>query len=250
MEMPLIISDSEGRLLYKSRSVKTGGFLGAWRRAASKASHSGIVFSGGKSYYLKELSLLGKKYYFFFDYSAISRRFDGDAGKMIDDMFNFSVMAADNRDVTLKQLIGMFSNEFLPKLYSDGIRVSVGALADNTAVHISPSSFSLCVALMVRLCADTGRVVQLSFANECGRVVVFCDGDGSDSVPIEAREVFEVMLYEAAAAAGFAVEKTVSRGKERFSLSLTPLDVSLLGFKIPEESDMQKLCKCILLMFL
>ena len=165
-------------------------------------------------------------------------------------MFNFSAMAADKRDVTLKQLVGMFSDEFLPKLYSDGIRVSVGALADSTAVHISPSSFALCTSLMVRLCAAGGKVVQLSFANECGRVVVFCDADGSDSVPIEAREVFEVMLYEAAAAAGFAVEKSVSQGKERFSLSLTPLDVSLLGFKISEESDTQKRCKCFLLMFL
>lgn len=249
MEMPLIISDADGRLIYKSRSVMRSGFLSAWKGAVSRFSRSGVVFANGKSYYVKELSLCGKKYFFFFDYEKISRHGMSDDG-FVNRVLDFDGMAKNKCDITLRALADMFSREFLPSLYADGVRLSLSEFAQNLTVHVSPDAFVLAAALMVRLTSTHGRAVKLSFAEECGRVVVFCDACGKENVPLEAREVFEVMLYEVAASAGFTVERTVTGGRESFSLSLTPLDISQLGLKIPEESVTQRLCKCYLEMFL
>ena len=250
MEMPLIISDADGRVLYKSRSVKTNGFLRAWERIMVKANKSGLVVFAGKSYFVKEVSLGGRSYLFFMDYSKMSVQLGTDAKSVADELFDLERIPCDKRTISLKSLVRLFSDAFACELSAEGIRVSVHELAENVMVNASPRAFVLSIALMARLSAASGRTVRLSFTSECGRITVFCDGDGSESISQQACEVLELLLYEVAASAGFSAERIfVGRGV-RYCLNLAPLDIALLGFKIPKDKRNEQLSACYVSMFL
>ena len=250
MELPLIISDADGRLLYKSRSVKTDGFLSVWKKLNAKASREGLVFSGDKAFYVKRVSLCGKKYLFYLDYAKMGKEPFGFANTDTNSLFDLTALSTAKKKMSLSALAQFFANASMPELYSDGIRTVIHPIAQDFAVEVSPEAFVLSLSIMARLAANDGRVVKFSCVNECGRVTVFCDGEGSENVPLESRELLEIMLYEVAAAAGFAIVKTASGGKTHYSVELSPLDISLLGLKVEPDDRASRVAMAYAAMFL
>ena len=118
MEMPLIITDADGRLLYKSRSVDTGGFLSAWKNSVGRFHRDRTVFACGRAYRKKEVSLGGKRYFFFFDYEELGKRFDTAAKDIADALFDIDKTAGDKRDVKIINLVDLFVDRFSKSIYS------------------------------------------------------------------------------------------------------------------------------------
>ncbi len=250
MTLPLIISDADGRLLYKNRAVSTAGFLHAWNKLDAKTHREGIVFSGKFIFYVKKVSLRGKKYLFFMDYSKIGEKPYKLNDADYNGLFDFSTIAKEKREIPLSTLVGLFASSYMPELYNDGIRVVIHEIAVDTVVEVPCDAFVLALSLLARLSAEDGRVVKFSFVNDRGRVTVICDGEGSEKVFAEARTLLEVMLYEVSAAAGFSVSEIVRGGRKNYWLELSPIDISLLGLKVEPDDRVARISKVYAAMFL
>lgn len=250
MHLPLIISDSDGRILYKSRAVKTDGFLQLWSKVAARNMRDGLVLSSGKAYYVKSTALCGKNYIFFMDYEKLGSRFGTDAASIAEELFNIKSIEAEKRKISLNELVSLFASNFSDSFYHDGIRMKLHPLASDATVNVSPRGFILSLALMTKLSANDGRLVSFSFACECDRIVVFCDSDGKEKIKSETRELLEVLLYATASAAEFAVQKTVINGSVKYALELSPLDISLLGLKVAKDRKTKNFCAAYVEMFL
>ena len=58
------------------------------------------------------------------------------------------------------------------------------------------------------------------------------------------------MLYEVAAASGFAFEKWGSGSNLRYSLELSPIDIGLLGLKVTPDDKVVRIATVYAAMFL
>lgn len=249
MDFPVIISDTDGRIVYKSRSVNTGGFLSLYTAIKRKSKESGMVVFSGRSYCFRHVSLCGRKYIIAspcpdFDFTKTK------ADNALDRLFDIQAMSRERINITLERMTELFMETYAEELFKEGIRVVVHKLAKNVAAEVSPKLFMLALALMARLVSCNTGAVRFTFADECGRVTVYADSDGTKHMRRKEDEVLEFMLYEAAAKSGFAVEMTENGEKRGYSLSLTPLDISLVGFKAPDTDYVKEICKCYAKIFL
>lgn len=250
MKIPLIITDSSGNLLYASRSVSVSGALRLWLIASSKNADSGIVYFSNNALLTKTFVLGGKKYRMFIDCDSVSC-----LGENIDrtkeGLFEVSAYASTKRaDFSLNMLVKLFAENYMKTLFDSGARISVHRLLSDVSVNISPPAFALCLSLMVRLCGEGANVINLDFVKECGRVVIYADAVGGHPLKKEPYELIRTLLYEVSAVSGFAVCEETKNGKRSVSLSLTPLDVSLLGLKTDAINKLQKSFEAYIAMFL
>lgn len=248
MNFPVIICDTDGRPVYKSRSVNSDGFLSLCAVAKGKVKKSGITVYDGKTYYFKETSLCGRKYFIISPYNTFAL-FKGRKGNALEELFDINTAKQDRVNISLEQLSELFGTAYAAELYKGGVKVVVHKLAKNVAVDLSPKLFMLSLALMAKL-SSYGGAVRFTFANECGRVTVYADSEIGNRKRRKEDEVLEFMLYEVASKAGFAVEKTGHDGKIGYALSLSPLDISLLGFKAPDKEYIEEICRCYAAIFL
>lgn len=250
MKIPLIVTNVNGDLLYASRSVKVSGVLRIWLSANAKSLDSGIVYYEGAAIYTKQILLGGKRYRVFIDCDSafcVGETID----RLKDGLFEVSAYKSSRRvNMSLGALLNMFVSTYLEELSESGARISVRRIASDVNVHVSPNVFAFCLSLMVRLCANAANVVNLSFANECGRVVIFVDTVGGEPLENEPHELLRVLLHEVSAAVGFKVDEMKRGDVYRIALSLTPLDVSLLGLKTELVSKYKKAFESYIAMFL
>lgn len=249
MNFPVIISDTDGRIVYKSRSVNSDGFLSLYNAIKDKRKKSGMVVLLGITYYFRHVSLCGRGYIVIsphkdFDFTKT------DSKSFSDGLFDIKAMSGERVKITLERLTELFAKTYVAELFNNGTRVVVHKLAKNVAIETSPGLSMLSLALMARLASCSTGAVRFTFANECGRITVYADSDGIKHIRRKEHEVLEFMLYEAASKAGFAVERTVSGKRMGYSLSLTPLDVSLVGLKAPDTDYIEGLCRCYAKIFL
>lgn len=250
MQLPLMITDANGNILYACRSVKVGSALQLFASAAAKSNKNGIIYYEGKAIYTKESIISGKRLRFFMDGQKICECFGIEVEVLGDALFDMPNEFKNRVTVSLKSLVKVFCDTYSKMLFDDGVRMSVRGLISDQTVSVSPNGFAMSLAIMVRLCASSANVVTLTFANECGRVSIYADGTGGTPLDTKAKEVLQAMLYEASAAAGFVATETVHGGKRTFSLELSPLDISLLGFKAPLLDKYKRIVEVYLKMFL
>ena len=249
MNFPVIISDIDGRIVYKSRSVNSEGFLTLFDKIKGRGNQSGLVVLFGNTYYYKHISLCGRKYiivssYKNFDFARCR------TDNVLDEVFDIKTMSQERVCTTLENLSEVFAKTYVAELFKEGVRVVIHKIVKSVVIDVPPKLFVLSLALMAKLLScDTGSV-RFSFANECGRVTVYVDSDKDRRSRRKEDEVLEFMLYEAAAKAGFELEKTENGVASGYSLSLSPLDVSLLGLKVPNTAYLEEVCKFYAAIFL
>ncbi|MBQ4556245.1 MAG: hypothetical protein IJA60_01175 [Clostridia bacterium] len=243
----LIILDGEGNLLYSSHEIDLKHIINAWLDIIANDKNCDRVLCGRNAFLVKNVLLTGKRYIFLMDSKMLYEQF----GNRISDAANrmFDIEHEEKTECSLKALTLLFINTYRSVLEKEGVRIEVRRLVSDTYVSVPPKMFALALALMVRLTASESRAVKLSFVNECGRVIIFSDATGGEPCEGVAREFLRALLYEVSAAAGFAVEELVYRGKRSFSLSLSPLDISLLGFKRELPGVLEKYFACYIKMF-
>jgi len=250
VKLPLMISDSSGNILYSDRSITVSSALRLFASSAAKSNKNGILYWQGKAVYTKEVVLCGEKFRFFMDSERICECLGIEASMLGNDLFDLPKTFKNRITVPLKSLVLLFADAFSKELYDAGIRLSVRGILSEQTVNVSPSAFAMCLALMTRLCANNASAVTLTFANECGRISIYADSTGGAPIETKAKEVLQMLLYEIGAQAGFAVDKTVRAGKASFTLSLEPLDISLIGLKVPSLDRYAKIFELYIKFFL
>lgn len=245
-----MITDVKGSILYVDRSVTISGALRLFASAAAKEGKRGIVYFNGKSLYTKEIILGGERLRFFTDTQNVCEVFGIKESVLACEMFEIPKTFKNRIPISLKTFVRLFCDTYSEGLFSEGIHMSVQKIAVDQTVNVSPNALALCLALMVRLAAGSGRAVTLSLANEYGRVSIYIDCDSGTPVKNKANRVLETLLYEVSTAAGFKVEESLKNAKRTFSISLEPLDISLLGFKAPSHDKLKKIVKLYIEMFL
>ena len=245
-----MITDANGNILYTDRSVKISGALHLFASAAAKSNKNGLVYYKGKSVYTKEIILGGKRLRFFMDSQNLCKYLGIEANVLDGEMFDIPKAFKNRVPVSLQSLVHIFTDAYSKELFNEGVRMSVRHLAAAQTVNVSPNAFAICLAIMVRLCANEASEVTLTFANECGRVSIYADSVGGVALDKAAKEVLQTMLYEISAAAGFTASENVHAVKRTFSLELEPLDIATLGFKAPSLDKYEQLVKLYIEMFL
>ena len=230
-----LITDEAGTLLFRSRAVTLHHSAQAALVAAAKEHARGLVPIAGRNTYVKEVSLQGKRHLFFLDFDRLCTRFGVAADRAAEGLFDIARFAAEpKKDILLGTLLRLVSECYATELREDRVRISLHAPACDLPVRVAPGAFSLCFALLLRLAAGENGLVQVGFARECGRVTLFADGEGESPLPMGERDLLTILLYEASAAAGFAAEIREATGGLSLSITLDPLDVSLLGCKVEQ----------------
>ncbi len=248
--LPLIITDSDGELLYVCRTVKLNSALRLFTHAAAKNKKDGIVYLDGKAFYTKETTAGGKRLRFFMDSDKLCNCFGISENRLGDGLFDIPSTFKNRVPVSLKSLVRLFAMTYSEKLFDEGVRVSAHNIAADITVNVSPNAFALCLAIMVKLCANEASSVKLSFTNECGRISIYADSTGGKPLKSEAKETLSALLYEVAYASGFAIEESVRNQNRSISLSLEPLDISLLGLKTASVEIYKKSMELYIEMFL
>ena len=250
MSLPLMITDESGSVLYTDRSVKISGALHLFASAAAKNDKKRIVYYKGKSIFVKEVSLGGKRFLFFMDTKNLCDCLGMKIDVSNDTLFELPKAFGEKKPFSLNGLVQIFATLYSKELFENGVRMSVHSACNEQVVNVSPAAFALCLALMVRLLASEGAVVKLSLATECARPIIYADSTGGSPLDKTATELLKTLLYEIAATAEFAVEERIQNGKHSFSLSLLPLDISLLGLKVATFDTYKKFVKLYIKMFL
>lgn len=228
----LLITDTAGTLLFRSREVTVDHSVRAALAAAAKENKRGLISIGSRHAYVKEVSLQGKRHLFFLDFDELCTRFGTAADRAARGLFDISAFAAQPRKtLSLQVLCRLFADHYTDALEGEGVLPHLHVPAADMAVHVPPNAFALCLALLSRLAAGEDGNVQVHFVRECGRVTVFADGTGTSPLSAGEREVLTMLLYEVSAAAGFSPAEQTKNAVCTLSLDLNPLDVSLLGFK-------------------
>ena len=250
IKLPLLITDADGRILYKSRAVNTAGFLPIVEKALAKGKQSGLVICNGKSCYMSRVSLSGKDYIFFTDCEKISESFEEYSMELSNELFDLGVIASDKRKITLEMLTRIFADACRMALLDEGVRITVHKMARDIPVCVSPRAFVLALALMARLACAEGDIVDFSTVYEYGRVTVECNSIGGKSRKPLSKEMFEILLYEASVNGGFEVERVVSNGKINYVLRLVPADAAFIGLKAPVSEKESYIYAAYISMFL
>ena len=233
MNLPLAITDADGRILYKSRSVKTGGFLRLLESVLAKGQRSGLVVCEGRSCYVSRVLLSGKEYVVFTDCEKISENFKEYSLEVLEELFDLGVIASDKRKVNLEILTRLFADACRSALLDEGVRISVNKMARDIPVFVSPRAFVFALAILARLAAISGDIVSFNVCEEFGRIRLSCDSVGGKRYKPLSKELLEILLFEVASAGGFEVEKTVANGKEGYMLKLVAADTVVVGLKTP-----------------
>ncbi len=225
---PLLIAAESGDVLFCSGVRRRDARFAAIRTACA-AHPRGILRIDDANVYVKPVTLGGRVYYFFMDFDRLCACYGVDAAPRaaegLFDVTSFSKANAVPRSLCALTLL--FESCFAEVLGAAGAHFRVELLPRDVTVCVPPNAYALCLALLIRLSAAEGREVAVSFIPSCGNVQVFADAVGGSPCPAGEAALLRVLLAEVSAAAGFAVEET-PRG---MALSLSPLDVSLLGFK-------------------
>ncbi|MBQ4150241.1 MAG: hypothetical protein IJC81_00365 [Clostridia bacterium] len=251
MNMPLIITDAEGNLLYASRGVTVSGALRLWLGTAAKCYKDPVVYMDSNPIVVRSVLLAGKKYYFFVEKQKLVNCFGIDESRIGDKFFDsFDGKWGNRVFVSLKMLVNTFSRAYSEDLFDAGVRVSQRLLAKDVFVNVSPTAFVLCLALMTRLCAESGCEVRLSCVNDDGRAVVYADCVRGTPIKTPEREVLRVLLYEVAASAGFKIEGRLAAGKWSYKIETSPVDIGLYGFKADSLERFENVFKAYISMFL
>ena len=232
INLPLAITDADGRILYKSRSVKTSGFLRLLEKVLAKGKRNGLVICEGRSCYVSRVSLSGKEYIIFTDCEKISESFEQYSFEVAEELFDLGVIASDKRKVSLEVLTRIFADACRTALSDEGVRISVNKMAKDIPVYASPRAFVFALAILARLSATDGDIVSFSATEDYGRVLLTCNSMGGKKYKPMSKELLEILLYEVASAGGFEVEKVVANGKEGYMLKLAVADVAFVGLKV------------------
>lgn len=229
--MPLFVTDDGGNLLYKSRATS--------RRAAafSLAAEEKIVSKDGNAVFCKEVVLGGKVYRFYVPEDSLVKYYGEQASAAADRLFDVAHFAEMQKiGISLAVLAQHLSDKYVSLLRKSGIYIELREFARPWQVTVPPNALLLCLALMLRLCACRGKRVKLSAVQTEGRVTIFADaevGGGFAEIP----EVLTALLYETAAAVGFAVEHYERNGRVTWSLAVAPLDIGMYGLKERQLAD-------------
>ncbi len=233
----LLITDEDGTLLFHSREATVNQSVRAALAAAAKSKKRGLISVGARRAYVKEVSLQGKRHLFFMDFDRLCTRFGTAADRAVEGLFDVSaVTASERKTVSLRVLCRLFAEGYAAAFVRDGVHPHLHIPTGDLAVHVQPSVFVLCTALLVRLAAGADGSAQIRFIRECGRVTVLADGNGASTLSTGEREVLTLLLHEISAAAGFAAETKTVRDGYALSLELNPPDIALLGFKASDLS--------------
>lgn len=233
----LLITDAAGTLLFHSREATVNQSVRAALAAAAREEKRGLISIGSRRTYVKEVPLHGKRHLFFLDFDRLCTRFGTAADRAAEGLFDVSAFAAQTRKtVSLQVLCRLFADGYAEALQGEGVYPRLHLPAADLSVHVPPTAFVLCLALLVRLAAGSDGSAQVHFVRECGRVTVFADGEGISPLSAGEREVLTLLLYEVSAAAGFAPEMQEKGDRCTLSLELNPFDIALLGFKTEQFS--------------
>lgn len=244
--MPLLITDSDGKVLYKSTSVRRCDIEKLLQNAA-EGKTSGIATLGSKNVLVRELLLCGKKSILYFDFDRYAD-IVGDDGENV----KYLIDAAFSKDtkkceISLPTVARLFAQIYAPPLRDSGVNLLMRGMAIEANVIAAPIHVLLCLTLMVRIFAVKGSTVKVSAIRTGDNIVLFADSDGRMAADAQ---LLRMMLLESAAAAGFGIDFVERDGHACISLSLTPVDIALYGFKAIDAPQMRKVCEVLLEMFI
>ncbi len=228
MMPPLFITDESGAVLYKSAGTPLKSAQRAWLENAA-GSMRGLVSAFGRRVLIRELILGGRRYLLFLDFDRMHACF-GEGAARAAQMFDPAALPLQaKRQCSLGGLIRFFLESAGGALEQEGVVVKMRTPHADAVVQVAPNAFALALTLLLRLAATGGSDLLVSFVTDCGRVSVFADSIGGKKLSVPDRGLLSLWLREVAGAAGFVFEES----KNTVSLTLTPLDISLLGFKAP-----------------
>ncbi len=226
---PLLITDEGGAVLYKSARAPMKRAQRVWLESAA-GSMRGLVNAFGRRVLIRELMLGGRRYLLFLDFDCMRQYFSEGAGRAALQMFDCAQISKQaRRECSLGALLRFFKETVGDPLKEEGISMRIQPPRTDAVIETAPNAFALALTLLLRLAATNGSSLLVSFVIDCGRVSVFVDSMGGKPLSVPDRGLLSLWLSEVAGAAGFVFEE---RGGT-VCLTLTPLDISMLGFKSP-----------------
>lgn len=227
--MPLIISETDGRVCYKSLSLKDSEARRIVLFALSQEKRNGIISIDGRNITVEEKLLGGVNRLFYADFS----RFDKSAENVLSE-------AKNETPVSLASLTKIFADVFMQPLKEKGINISVRHLAKDCTLKMPLGAVITCLSLMVRFFFTSGATVTLEAVRRDKSVAFYADGSlgrGADS------EIALDMLHEVAYSNGFSVELFESGERTSLKIELSPTDISDYGFKADDLIFTERLCE-------
>lgn len=228
--MPLVISEADGSIIYKSLSL---GENEARRivLAALPEKEEGFVSLDGHNILIKKKLFGGRNRLFFVDIDEdfVEEQSDG-------------LLSGDAKKsfVSLGSLTRIFAGVCEKQ---KGISISVRNMAKEFYANMPLAVVITCLSLMVRFFSVKGAAVSLEAVKRDKGVTFYADGSlgsAKDSA------VLIDMLYELAYANGIGVEVWENGGRITLSLELSPTDISEYGFKAADQDFTERLCEVCL----
>ncbi len=235
--MPFLITDDNGNTVYKSRPVTQDIALGA------AAQEQALFAVGGHVALCKDIRVAGHLYHFYLEAEHLKMPHDVSASDVLDHLFSLEELAAElPKPLPLSCLPQLLADTYGKALRQSGIQLELRRLKLDATVSVPVNSLLLSLALMVRLCASSGKHVRLSALPTENGAAIFADAaiEKSDApVPL----VLNALLCEVAGAAGFQVQSYEKNGTATWELTLCPPDIGLLGFKAPSLASYALNCR-------
>lgn len=226
---PFLITDEGGAVLYKSARAPLKRVQRAWLENAA-GSMRGLTSAFGRRVLIRELMLGGRRYLLFLDFDCMQSYFREGADRAALQLFDCAQLSKQaRRECSLGALLRFFKETVGDPLEKEGISMRIQPPRTDAVISAAPNAFVLALTLLLRLAATNGSNLLVSFVIDCGRVSVFADSTGGKPLSVPDRGLLSLWLAEVAGAAGFVFEE--SGGS--VCLTLTPLDISLFGFKSP-----------------
>ncbi len=237
--MPLIISEADGTLLYKSPSLDE--MTAKKVAAAAFGKKSGIISIGGSSVLIKEMLVGGRKRLFYMDFDRLCKRYGDVAENSVSLLLESAFFErAKDTHMSLSSLTRIFSQTYAQPLRERGINLSVRHMAKDFATDMPVGALVLCLSLMVSFFTVKGATVTLSVSKSAGGITLFADGSHGRSYEAE---LSLAMLSEIAAVQNFRLELLEDGERTGLSLTLKPTDISEYGFKAADAAFIKKLCE-------
>lgn len=242
--MPLIISEADGTLLYKSLSLGDSEAEEITVKATDAGKKTGIIGIGGSNMLVKEMFIGGRKRLLYMDFDRLCERYGDVAESSIDLLFESAFFErVKNTRMSLAALTRIFSDTYAQPLRERGIALSVRHMAKDFAADMPVGALVLCLSLMVRFFAIKGAEVTLGAAKSEHGVTLFADGSLGRS---REAELTFAMLSEIVAVQNFGLELLENGERTGILLTLKPTDISEYGFKAADAAFTEKLCETCL----
>ena len=242
--MPLFIADTDGTVVYRSLSAKERDARDLASDISLREIKNGLFRLKSRHVLVRELFIRGKKQLFFMDFDRFADMAvdvaSSRASLLLDEVF---LTRISPKEISLADLTRVFAEVYAPALKAHGVNIALRFMAKDARIKTSVSALLFCLSLMVRAFCKKGATVYLGAEENGGKVRFFAESESGVSAD---EPLASAMLYEAASVQGFFVE--FSDGQEIKSISLTPspLDISLYGFKSADLPYLKKVCELCL----